>query len=60
MIVNGDKILMQITHLKITYAIFFHHLQYSSYNTPNMKSKQNKINSLHPFHVIRLIKKLEG
>lgn len=38
--INRDKILMQITHLKITYAIIFHHLQYSSYNdTPNRKAK---------------------
>lgn len=38
--INRDKILMQITHPKITYAITFHHLQYSSYNdTPNRKAK---------------------
>lgn len=60
MIVNGDKILMQITHPKITYATVFHHLQYSSYNTPNMKANKTKINPLLPFHVIRLIQKLEG
>lgn len=38
--INRDKILMQITHPKITYASFSHHLQYSSYNdTPNRKAK---------------------
>lgn len=38
--INRDKILMQLTHPKITYAIIFHHLQYSSYNdTSNRKAK---------------------
>jgi len=33
---------MQITHPKKTYAIIFHHLQYSSYDTSNMKTKLKK------------------
>lgn len=58
--INRDKILTQITHPKITYAIIFHHLQYSSYNdTPKEKqSKKPKPQLL--FHVIRLIQKSEG
>lgn len=57
---------MQITHLKKTYAIIFHHLQYSSYDTSNMKTKVKKKNkNKQPktrllFHVIRLVQKSEG
>lgn len=39
---------MQITHPRKPYAIIFHHLQYSSYDTSNMKTKFKKKNKEKP------------
>lgn len=58
--INRDKILMQLTHPKITYAIIFHHLQYSSYMTLQTEKQSKKSKPQLLFHVIRLIRKLEG
>lgn len=58
--INKDKILMQITHPKITYAVF--PIIYNTVVTMTLQtekqSKKSKPQLL--FHVIRLIQKSEG
>lgn len=58
--INRDKILMQITHPKVTYAVF--PIIYNTVVTMTLQtekqSKKSKPQLL--FHVVRLIQKLEG